>query len=63
MKLSQEEAMEAMEQALGHQFANRDLLLEALTHRSAVSGRDPRRGKRAQGPKGTGSNERLEFIG
>ena len=63
MKLSQEEAMEAMEQALGHRFANRDLLVEALTHRSAVSGRDPRRGKRTHGPKGTGSNERLEFIG
>ncbi len=36
---------------LGHEFNRRDLLDEALTHRSAA------------GAKGVGSNERLEFIG
>lgn len=36
---------------LGHQFARPQLLVEALTHRSAA------------GAKGVGSNERLEFIG
>jgi ribonuclease-3 len=36
---------------LGHRFADRKLLAEALTHRSAA------------GAKGAGSNERLEFIG
>lgn len=36
---------------LGHRFAKKKLLSEALTHRSAA------------GAKGHGSNERLEFIG
>ena len=36
---------------LQHQFERPDLLVEALTHRSAA------------GAKGVGSNERLEFIG
>jgi ribonuclease-3 len=36
---------------LGHEFADKKLLTEALTHRSAA------------GAKGHGSNERLEFIG
>jgi ribonuclease-3 len=36
---------------LGHEFANKQLLTEALTHRSAA------------GAKGRGSNERLEFVG
>ncbi len=44
------------EQILGHRFAQPGLLKEALTHRSAMHGQ---RGV----PKGTGSNERLEFIG
>ncbi len=44
-RLAQAEAL------LGHEFANRQLLAEALTHRSAA------------GAKGHGSNERLEFIG
>jgi len=46
--------MSAVEDAqawLGHRFARPDLLAEALTHRSAA------------GPRGRGSNERLEFIG
>ncbi len=44
---------EAIETLLGHRFARPDLLREALTHRSAA----PRRGR------GSGSNERLEFMG
>ncbi|GAN54265.1 ribonuclease III [Tanticharoenia sakaeratensis] len=51
---------------LGHDFANADLLREALTHRSAVGARmdTRRRGGRAQTtPRGAGSNERLEFVG
>ena len=39
---------------LGHEFARPELLAEALTHRSAAQGRSRR---------GTGSNERLEFLG
>jgi len=39
------------ETLLGHQFAQKHLLAEALTHRSAA------------GARGVGSNERLEFIG
>ena len=44
------------ETILGHRFGQPGLLKEALTHRSAMHGI---RGV----PKGTGSNERLEFIG
>jgi ribonuclease-3 len=43
---------------LGHRFTRPDLLREALTHRSAAAGR-----RGAKVPKGTGSNERLEFVG
>jgi ribonuclease-3 len=43
------------ERLLEHQFRRPELLREALTHRSAASGR-----ARARGPA---SNERLEFIG
>lgn len=43
--------------ALGHTFANRDLLREALTHRSAV---DRQRGRNLDLRYG---NERLEFLG
>jgi ribonuclease-3 len=42
---------EGAEILLGHHFAEKKLLTEALTHRSAA------------GAKGHGSNERLEFIG
>jgi ribonuclease-3 len=42
---------EGAELLLGHQFTRKQLLTEALTHRSAA------------GAKGLGSNERLEFIG
>ncbi len=47
------------ETLLGHRFAQPDLLTEALTHRSAASGRLRRRAGR---PRRV-SNERLEFIG
>ena len=49
-------SIRAAEALLGHRFARPDLLREALTHRSAA-----RKG-RGQA-KGTGSNERLEFVG
>ncbi|MHB1303786.1 MAG: ribonuclease III [Acidiphilium sp.] len=42
---------DAAEALLGHRFARKALLAQALTHRSAV------------GQGGLGSNERLEFIG
>jgi ribonuclease-3 len=42
---------DAAEALLGHRFADKGMLTEALTHRSAA------------GAKGAGSNERLEFIG
>src|SRR5579875_1259536 len=50
------ESVRAAEMLLGHRFRRPDLLREALTHRSAA-----RKG-RGQA-KGTGSNERLEFVG
>jgi ribonuclease-3 len=46
------------EDLLGHRFSRPELLREALTHRSAATGRT-RRGR----PKGQSSNERLEFVG
>jgi ribonuclease-3 len=45
--------LDTVEALLGHHFARPNLLREALTHRSAA----PRRGR------GSGSNERLEFMG
>ncbi len=48
---------QAFAAALGHTFANRDLLREALTHRSAV---DRQRGRNIDLRHG---NERLEFLG
>lgn len=47
---------------VGHHFARPALLREALTHRSAVPGRQIGRGRTARAT-GAGSNERLEFIG
>lgn len=49
-------ATDAAEAILGHDFARKALLREALTHRSAAH---PQRGR----SKGAGSNERLEFVG
>jgi ribonuclease-3 len=51
------------EALFGHSFSRRPLLREALTHRSAASGRKPGRGRRRKRQPGTSSNERLEFIG
>lgn len=48
---------QAFTASLGHTFANRDLLREALTHRSAV---DRQRGRNIDLRHG---NERLEFLG
>ena len=50
-----------LEAALGHGFANRELLVCALTHRSlanqqATAGRD-------EPASGAGDNERMEFLG
>ncbi|TAL00469.1 MAG: ribonuclease III [Rhodospirillaceae bacterium] len=45
----------ALEAALGYVFANRDLLAQALTHRSALGHR--------LGASASASNERLEFLG
>lgn len=52
----------AAELILGHRFARPTLLLEALTHRSAVPPRQIGRGRSAPAT-GEGSNERLEFVG
>jgi ribonuclease III len=53
----------AAEAILGHGFARPELLREALTHRSAAHGTGGGQGRRSGQPKGTGSNERLEFVG
>lgn len=45
---------EALETALGHSFANRDLLIRALTHRSIVHERAPATAT---------DNEQFEFLG
>jgi ribonuclease-3 len=56
--------LEKAQSLLGHRFAKPDLLAEALTHRSAASGRvKKRRGRRMPKSTSAGSNERLEFIG
>lgn len=47
------EALEALEDRLGHRFAERDLLNRAMTHPSALSGRNG----------ALKSNQRLEFLG
>ncbi len=48
--------IEAAEALLGHRFVRRDLLAEALTHRSATQAK-------GRGRKRPPSNERLEFMG
>ncbi len=64
-RLSAAEAarIQQAEQLLGHRFARPALLAEALTHRSAASGRAPGRGRKQARSTGAGSNERLEFVG
>lgn len=55
-------ALTGAEALVGHHFARPALLVEALTHRSAISG--PRLSRGRQAPStGRGSNERLEFVG
>ena len=45
--------LDNLEKALGHQFANRALLEQALTHSSFAS----------ESPEAAGDNEQLEFLG
>ncbi|MCE2565930.1 ribonuclease III [Komagataeibacter sp. FNDCF1] len=53
-----------LEACLGYHFTRGDLLLRALTHRSAAHERSGnRRTRQAVATRGAGSNERLEFIG
>ncbi len=47
--------LEALEQILGHRFANRELLSRALTHKSRV--------RESAAEPGHGDNEQLEFLG
>jgi ribonuclease-3 len=49
-------ALENLEKALGHTFRNRELLEQALTHKSRVY-------EKAPGGEGGGDNEQLEFLG
>jgi ribonuclease-3 len=55
-----------LEAALGHAFANRDLLVRALTHRSLANQRavnEQKPGSKDEDIAGPGDNERLEFLG
>jgi ribonuclease-3 len=56
--LPEGDPLNAVENLVGHRFSRPELLAEALTHRSAAHARSTGRG-----PKGGGSNERLEFVG
>lgn len=57
-----EPALARAEAILAHRFARPDLLREALTHRSAAG--KPGQAHHGRGhARGTGSNERLEFVG
>jgi ribonuclease-3 len=56
-----EARLHSAETLFGHSFSRRLLLREALTHRSAASGR--LRGRKRRRQPGASSNERLEFIG
>ena len=53
----------AAQAILGHDFARPELLREALTHRSAAHDRHLQAGRPRPAVRGTGSNERLEFVG
>lgn len=55
-----EDAYTALEDRLGHRFADRRLLVQALTHESAALGA---RGRAREPLRGVRSNERLEFLG
>jgi ribonuclease-3 len=54
--------LEEAARLFGHEFARPELLREALTHRSAASGRAYKSRRKSGKPSFT-SNERLEFIG
>jgi ribonuclease-3 len=56
-----ETALAALETALGYGFANPELLVRALTHRSLANQRALEDGK--NGAASEGDNERLEFLG
>jgi ribonuclease III len=57
-----ETALASLEAALGHGFANPELLVRALTHRSLANQRALKNPARTAG-EGGGDNERLEFLG
>jgi len=57
-----ENDLETLMQRLGHRFENRALLVEALTHPSAI-GRRPRQVKSADGGAPVADYNRLEFLG
>ena len=56
-----EAVLSELESALGYRFANPDLLVCALTHRSLANERLMEAGE--PDPEGAGDNERLEFLG
>ncbi|MGO9432839.1 MAG: ribonuclease III [Terracidiphilus sp.] len=56
-----ETSLTALEIALGHGFANPELLRRALTHRSLANQRALEDGR--SGAESEGDNERLEFLG
>jgi len=54
MKSNEEDQLQSLECSIGYQFKNRDLLVEALTHKSFVNEVEGRTDK---------DNQRLEFFG
>jgi ribonuclease-3 len=52
--------LQQLEERLGHQFSRRELLSEALTHRSVLHESNP---KKPALPKLAADNQRLEFFG
>ncbi len=61
--MAQEMDTQALEAAVGHVFADRDLLRLALTHRSTVAEAHGHRKAREAGGALPPTNERLEFLG
>jgi ribonuclease-3 len=60
---AEEARLAAATRLFGYSFADTNLLREALTHRSAASGRIRAKGRKTRKSGGRVSNERLEFIG
>ncbi len=61
-----EAVLKELETALGHAFASHELLVRALTHRSLSNERaatEQTSENEKKEPAGSGSNERLEFLG